>query len=403
MAFSLTCPTEPSGRREGRRWSDVAAVAVAAIMVTLWFIDPEPTPAYNSSSYLAASIVLGILGTTVLWWRRSLATLVATALIVLSVFFGVVAGPSLVALFTVAGYRPLRHVLAVTLLALATVPLQISIGTPLPRDVIPIGTVLLCAFILLAVGWALALKSRRELVDSLRERAAQLVRERDLVDEQVRRAEREAVASELHDSLAHQLTLISMSAGTLRYRRDEIPDELAGLVETLQHQSTTALDSLRSSLRDLRTLRTFEDSDTLHAGEDLGAAILDLVEEVRSAGQKVELSVHADRGLSVRLSSIIFRAVRELLTNARKHAPGAPVSLTVRANRESGILVECSNSLAGTGSLSQGNGGNHAEQEGQGTGLSGIAERIQGYGGTLKTGRTTESVFSVQLRAPWSV
>lgn len=381
-----------------RRGSDVATVTVSAAMVVFWFLDPEPAPDYDSPAYVVLSLSLGVACTLALWWRRRCAVPMATVLIVLSVFFGVVAGPSLVALFTVAGYRSLRSTVAVTVLALATVPLQTLVGTPLSGDDRLIGIALLCAVILLAVGWALALKSRRELVDSLRKRAALLVRERALMDDQVRLAEREVIAGTLHDSLAHQLTLISMTAGTLRYRRDELPEELSDLVESLQDQSTTALDGLRAALTDLRALHTPEDADTVHAANDLSGSIRALVQDVRTAGQQVEFSSDVDPGLSAGLASITFRAVREFLTNARKHSPGASVVLSVQANPREGVLVTCSNPC--TPSY------RHIGADGPGTGLSGIADRVRCYGGRIRTSRTAEdfpATFTVRFGAPWQV
>ncbi|WP_297004668.1 histidine kinase [uncultured Corynebacterium sp.] len=117
------------------------------------------------------------------------------------------------------------------------------LGSPLHGDAVLPGAILLCCLILLSVAWSLVLRSRREPVSSLQERARQLIRERDHAAEQARRHEREMITSEIHDSLAHHLTLISMSAGTLSYRADDIPDDLASVAETVHRQPSQALRS----------------------------------------------------------------------------------------------------------------------------------------------------------------
>ncbi|MDN6536135.1 MAG: histidine kinase, partial [Corynebacterium variabile] len=379
----------PTGLRSpvGR---DIAAVVLAVLMVTVWFLDPDPLPRYAGTWFTVVSVILGAASVIALRWRRSRATAVAVTLILLSTVFGVTAGPSLIALFTVAGYRPLRTTVTVTGLALATVPVQLVLGSPLRGDAVLPGMVLLCCLVLLSVTWALVLRSRRELVASLQERARHLLRERDHAAEQARRDEREMIADQLHDSLAHHLTLISMSAGSLSYCADDIPDDLASVAGTVQRQSTEALSELRDALRDLRQLRGAQETTDAGFTGDLGRSLELLVREVRDAGQDVALCSRIFPGLNTRLSEVVFRAVRELLTNARRHAPGVPVTLDVTASTEGGVVVTCTNQSTGTSS-----------GDPTGTGLIGISERVRLYGGRLRT-ITTDGIFTARIEAPWT-
>ena len=182
----------------------------------------------------AISCVAGAASIAALWWRRRFPLVLACALLVCSTLLPVVSGPSLVALFTVAGHSSLRPTIWATLLALCSTPVQVVVGSPLRDTDFWRGVLALSLAILLVVGWGIALRSRRQVLELLQERARALARERDLVADGARRAEREEIARDVHDSLAHRLSLISMSAGALNYRREEIPAELAEQIATLQ-------------------------------------------------------------------------------------------------------------------------------------------------------------------------
>ncbi|MGO1850516.1 MAG: sensor histidine kinase [Microbacterium sp.] len=364
-------------------------MTLAGLMVVVWLVDPQPEPLYAGPVYFTLSYGLGAASVLALWWRRRYATALACLLILGSVFLTVLSGPSLVALFAVAGYRPFGRTLWVTALALVTAPAQILLGAPLAdadfwRGVIPLS--LVC---LVAVGWGMALRTRRELVESLRERARQLVRERGLVADQARRSEREDIARDMHDSLAHRLSLISMSAGALDYRRGEIPEDLADLAMTLQDHSGRALDELRSVVG---TLRAQENFDVPPSRELLVSDIQSLVRQGRDVGQSIDAEIDVAPGMSDRLARIVFRTTQELLTNARKHSPRSTVLLTIAGDAGAGVRVRSSNAVE-TGTDAPGD---------EGSGLLGMSERVKIHGGRLVAGRTTRQRFEVEVWLPWS-
>lgn len=364
-------------------------MTLAGLMVVVWLVDPEPEPFYAGPAYFALSYGLGAASVLALWWRRGHATALACVLTLGSVFLTVLSGPSLVALFSVAGYRSFRRTLWVTALALGTAPAQVLVGAPLAdtdfwRGVIPLS--LVC---LVAVGWGMALRTRRELVESLRERARHLVRERDHVADQARRSEREDIARDLHDSLAHRLSLISMSAGALDYRRGEIPEDLADLAMAMQGHSGRALDELRSVVG---TLRAQEHPDVPPSREHLAADIQSLVRQGRDAGHNVDAEIDVAPGMSDRLARIVFRTAQELLTNARKHSPRSTVVLTVAGHDKAGVRITSSNAMEA--------GANAPGDEG--SGLLGMSERVRIHGGQFVAGRTTRQRFEVEVWLPWS-
>lgn len=369
------------------RLLDLGAMAAATLMVVLWFLDPLPEPSYAGPAYFGISYGLGAAGVIAIWWRRHWASPLACLLIVGSVVLPVLSGPSLVALFTVAGYRRPGTTLWMTGLALLSAPLQVIVGAPLDNDDFWRGVIPLYLVSLLVVGWGMALRSRRELVDSLRERARQLARERDLVADRARRAEREEIARDMHDSLAHRLSLISLSAGALHYRREGIPAELADLAVTLQENSKAALTELRSAVGGIRARDHLDTRPLDDPLEQLRA----LIEQSRAAGQEVHSRLELDRGMSARLAGITYRTAQELLTNARKHRPHSAVELTIIGAPDSGVRIRSTNDLEHDG-MGEADGG---------FGLLGMEERVKVHGGRLTAGRTAGHRFEVDTWLPW--
>ncbi len=173
-----------------------------------------------------------------------------------------------------------------------------------------------------AIGWGLFVRARRELVRSLRELA-------DRAGDEARAAERRRIAREMHDVLAHRLSLLSVHAGALEFRPDAPAEEVAEAAGVIRENARAALDELRGVIGVLR-----EDG-----GESLTeppqptlADLAALVEESRAAGMRVTASIElGDAAPPAAVGRTAYRIVQEGLTNARKHAPGAAVTLTVDA------------------------------------------------------------------------
>ncbi len=210
--------------------------------------------------------------------------------------------------------------------------------------------------------------------------AAAAVRDRELAV----LAERNRIAREMHDVLAHRISLVAMHAGVLSYRADLTPQqtrEIAGVIQENAHASLGELRSVLTSLRD--DLGVDPPQPTL---ERLG----DLCAEAVASGQRLEV---ADTRATAVLSPVVgrhaYRIVQECLTNARKHAPGAVVTLSLSGAPGSGLAIECRNPI-----------GSPAVIPGAGLGLIGIGERAAMLGGTLDTG-LQDGQFRVQVWLPW--
>ena len=322
------------------RWFDIGAMAIAALMVGLWIRDPAPLPAYSGPIYDVISCVAGAASIAALWWRRRFPLVLACALLVCSTLLPVVSGTSLVALFTVAGHSSLRPTIWATLLALCSTPVQVVVGSPLRDTDFWRGVLALSLAILLVVGWGIALRSRRQVLESLQERARALARERDLVADGARRAEREEIARDVHDSLAHRLSLISMSAGALNYRREEIPAELAEQIATLQGNSRAALGELRSAGprsaagSSRSTLRTSISSISWRT--------------LRTRARKSTRRSRSPRDSRPPPPVSSTGRSRNSLTNARKHSPDQRVHVRATGDRDTGVRIMMANALSGT-------------------------------------------------------
>ncbi|MCA1224653.1 histidine kinase [Saccharopolyspora sp. 6M] len=225
----------------------------------------------------------------------------------------------------------------------------------------------------------------RRLVASLAAQVDQLRVERELRAEQARLTERGRVAAELHDSLAHSLSVLALHTGALQRHSDELPPQVADRIDLLRATSTEALRDLRDVLAGLRSPdgggvpepRRMRDLEALFA-------------EARAAGQPVAAEVSGDAAelpFSHRLA--IYRLVQEALTNARKHAPGSAVRVRVRHGPpESTVDVE--NDV-----------GAPVERDSpSGYGLVGLAERVDALHGTLEHGPSGTGGWRLSARIP---
>lgn len=244
------------------------------------------------------------------------------------------------------------------------------------------------------VGWGAQSRARQELLGSLRERAEQAERDQAHRLAEARSGERTRIAREMHDVLAHRLTLLAAYAGALEFRPDAPPEELARAGGVIRSGAHEALEELREVIGVLR-----EDPGDPRPDRDRPqptlADVPRLVAETRAAGTAVQLTDRlggAAAGVPDALGRTVFRVVQEGLTNARKHAPGSPVTVLLAARPERTLLVVVDNRTTG---------GTAEAPPGSGTGLIGLRERVGLAGGTLGT-RTGRGRFRLWAALPWN-
>jgi signal transduction histidine kinase len=234
------------------------------------------------------------------------------------------------------------------------------------------------------LAWLLVLGAGAELFRSRLERRAEEAAARA---EQARRQasdERLRIAQELHDVLAHNISLINVQAGVALHLLDERPDQARPALRAIRDASKDALGELRSVLDILRAGEAAPRAPTAGLA-DLGA----LVDRTRGTGLDVQVEATAVDGLPAGVDLAAFRIVQEALTNVVRHS-GA-TRATVRLSRSPGeLVVEVDDN--GHGPLSTIDGG--------GRGLAGMLERARALGGTLEAGARPGRGFRVRAMLP---
>ena len=248
-------------------------------------------------------------------------------------------------------------------------------------------------FAVIAFGSGLFVRARREQVASLRERARRLEADQQRSVELAREAERGRIAREMHDVLAHRLSLLSVYAGALEFRPDAPAEEIALAAAVIRTSAAAALGDLREVITVLR------DDACVTAGppQPTLAQLPALIEESRAAGMLVRarLDLHDAGSLPAAAGRTAYRVVQEGLTNARKHAPGAPAAVTVTGDGRPGLLVEVISGRA----ASAGSEGT-PPVSGTGAGLIGLAERVALAGGTLEHAANAAGEFVLRATLP---
>ncbi|GAA2056632.1 histidine kinase [Polymorphospora rubra] len=387
--------TGDGGARRGSRRSlregvvDLAGIGVAAL-VAMESAGTAEIRGIVTGATLFFALILSAIGCLALWWRRRWPVGVALLLAAIIPITEFVGAAVLIAVYTVAANRRWPVTLAVAgLHVVAFVPY--SIHRPDPDLGVPGANVLSVALLSVAVAVGGVVRARREKDAVLRERAEVEAR---LHLDRVRVLERERIAREMHDVLAHRISLVSLHAGALEVRSDLSPEEIARAARTIRVGAHEALEDLREILGVLRAAPDAADGLRPQPGlTDLDR----LVAEVRAADTTVEVEdLLPDVALPASVSRTAYRVVQEGLTNARKHAPGARIRVRLDRTPDGELRVRVRNGLAPVGG---------PVVPGARHGLAGLSERVGLAGGRLEHGvrHTTDGdlVFDLAARLPW--
>jgi signal transduction histidine kinase len=297
-----------------------------------------------------------------------------------------------VAVYTVAAHRALAISSIGGALALVSF---ISMELTTPAAMSSVGVVTNAA--LIAGVWWLgrSLRLRRAYLAELEHRAERLERARDSDARTARVEERSRIARELHDVVAHHVSVMTVQAGAARRILDKDPDSAREAMVTIEDVGRTTLDEMRRIVGVLRTER-----DSKAAGPELSPQpgiheVGALVDHVRETGLSVQLWMEGDpRPLSTGVNLAAYRLIQEALTNSLKHA-GPQARAWVRIHyspRE--LTVEVEDDGRGVAAALADNGDN------PGHGLVGMHERVALYGGELRIGPRSGGGFEVRARFP---
>ncbi len=342
-----------------------------------------------SSTTLTVSLTISA-AALLLRHRSPLATLGVVLAVTLALNYGPIAMlPLLLAVFTVAEYteRPKMAVAAIVAGA-------VLIVTPLVHGVTQSPPAVLSR--LVAVGLALALglylRARADYIIGLRERAERLERERELLAEQAVASERVRIARELHDVVAHNVSLMVVQAQALAATGDESPDR----EQALGRVADLGRDAMSEMHRMLGVLRPNGARDTLELAPQPGVHNLDaLITRTREAGIDATLTVVGEpRELPAGVDLSAYRIAQEALTNVIRHASAHRADVMLSFGRGSLELNIVDDGV--------GPGPDGSDRSGGGHGLVGMRERVALFGGSFTTGPAPGGGYLVHAVLPVS-
>jgi len=367
----------PRRRRSTRDWIVDSIVFVCAVLFGLYtYSEGEHDPI--DKALLALDLVSGMALCLTLWFRRRWPVQLALVAAVVTIYSESASGAALVLIMTVAIHRPWRTSVLIFAANAVSLVLYLQVRQKSDAEALMIAAI---AIYLAVAGWGLYIRSRRQLLQTLRDRADRAETVAKLQAEQAQLRAREEIAREMHDVLGHRLSLLSVHAGALAYRPDASTEEVAGAAEVIRASAHQALQDLREVIGVLRA----------PVGELPQPAFADLpalVEGSREAGVPVDLTLDAPGPMPEHVGRTAYRIVQEGLTNALRHAPGEPVHITVTGAPGNGLEVEVRNPAPN-------------RRRGDGQGLKGLTERAALVDGRVEHGRTQDGEFRLFAWLPW--
>jgi signal transduction histidine kinase len=359
----------------GPRAVSVASVATCLALTVMAVKTPwSPLPA-------PVIAVAGLAGSVAVWFRGRWPAWVA---VIGAVAYALSAnpGPLVIGLFSGTRSGSGRRALALVPIGVAgfLAPEWIDLGRFDLNALV--SAVALTIVVLAAGGYA---ETRRELTNSLRDRAERAEAEQVLRQEQARVAERVRIAREMHDVLAHKVALISLHAGGLEVNPRAEPARIEQGAAMIRATAQEAVEELRTILGVLRT----------SPGDDSFQELPDLQQLVDTwTGAGVNVTLHGDLGaLPAATARAAYRLVQEGLTNAHKHAPGAAVTVEIVGGDIATVAVRNEPSHPR---------GPRPSPSGSGVGLAGLEERFRLVGGTVRGGPDDAGGWRLEGRLPWA-
>jgi signal transduction histidine kinase len=370
----------------------VFALVLTAIGVSSVFTT-DPTVAVDYPPANARLVLLAIGASLPLAFRRIYPyTALAVSAVSISTIMvvpwneGVTPLGTLALLYSVAVYRPARVALAGLLTVLGMFTFFALIHVPAFDD--PAGILNTAVF---CVPWAIGVAVRRQRM--LREEATQraLAAEREVAAAEQRAVfnERLRIARELHDVVAHTLSVVAVQAGVARHLMHEQPQRVGPALTAIEEASRMALDDLRRMLGVLREGPDETSIVALSPAPGLGD-LEPLIALHRESYGPAQLSIEPGvENLPESVRITVYRIVQEALTNARKHAPRTAVTISV-ASSDGDVTVVIENPASGQPTTGTS----------PGFGLVGMRERVSLFGGVFEAGPTEAGGFRVRAVLP---
>jgi signal transduction histidine kinase len=266
----------------------------------------------------------------------------------------------------------------------ATISPRLMVGVALAEFVANAGFV--------GLGWYLGdVERRRRSVEAeLEKRNTELQNALMVVDSQAANEERLAIARDVHDIVGHTVSLLGVQAAAARRQVAHDPDAAELMLKTMENQSRSAVDEIRSLITVLRNPSAIG-SPAKKAPTPSFEHLDDLIAQVESTGTSITYSRSGGTPLGAGLGLSVYRVVQEALSNAIRHGAGNVEVVITSGNEEVRVFVANDVNETGASEIGQGRGG---------SGLPGMRERVGLHGGELSAGRNGDRRFEVKATVP---
>lgn len=376
-------PTTEQCRPPLTRWAHTWRIVLVLTISGVGWFEVAVRQWEQARTLFWLDLSLGLVAFGLMFLRRRWPVAIAVVLTLIGGASYASAGPAVLAIVSMATRRRLQEIIPLSVLGMVMAVVFASYQPIVEQPWwLGLGFGLAATVAIAATGMYIG--SRRELIWTLHDRARRAEEGQSMRVDQARTNERARIAREMHDVLAHRISLVTMHAGALAYRTDLTPEEIRESATLIQTKAHEALNDLRQVLGVLR-----DDADALldrpqPTYDDLPG----LVDEAREAGMRVQYD--AARGLEIpdAVGRTLYRVVQEGLTNARKHAPHTHAQVAIHRDDDE-VRVTVSNATALGAPL----------LPGAGLGLVGLRERVELAGGTLRYG-TSGGRFTLSASLP---
>jgi signal transduction histidine kinase len=388
----------PTPARSGRRVAvDVAVVVVIFCLAVADIANGASDDSAERGADLLAFVLVGA-GSLSMWWRRRfpVVTLSIVAGVVITAYLreygAALAVLGLPALYAVAVYEERRRLAWYALIAISSLMLLAASVSLLdtPDGFAYLSLLSMATFVTAAIAAGVLIRNRERIFADTELRAAVAEANRLADAERAAANERSRIAREMHDVLAHSMSVIAVQAAAGREIARVDPEKAAEVFARIESVGRESLTELR---RMLGVLRDTGEGNASRAPQPGIADVADIVAASTASGVATELVVEGQRrDLAPGIELAAFRIVQEALTNVRKHAgPTATASVCIRYESSS-VLVEVIDDGRGAATALSASGSGH--------GLIGMRERVEVYGGELSYGPRPGGGYAVRVRLP---
>lgn len=365
-----------------RTWQDVAlGVMILAEAVLSTFL------ATSGWDLMRAVLIVG-LGAALLLRHRHWPWLLPLVLALNAVAWSLVVLVVVPFAYATRSSRRARTLLVALLAVVAGIVPELSMSG-IGFGIVGITGIVVTALIVAAsASLGMYVSTRRMLLAQLKKRAEQAESGQAVAQEQARRAERTRIAREMHDIVAHKISLVALQAGALEVNPNLEREQVQQSAALIRQTATSALSELREVLGVLRS----DGEEAPLAPQPTWDDVRRLVTTSQEAGISVDLFDFIDDPVPDQLARTAFRVVQEGLTNIHKHALHTKARVALIGEPGTDLVIEVSNVLPK---------GFTTDLPGALMGLSGIEARVTHAGGTIASGPTDDGRFEVRAVIPW--